>query len=130
MLKGQKRGQDVEESCFEDALEIAVHKNNIRAVGYLVLHGARNLEKCMQEALLKSQLQSTAVLLLLCHASKINDREMVEQICVGLHREVHEEDTTVNSVALTRKYLPKEWNQSIKNTELNELRYVCDTFKR
>ena len=122
MLEGLQRGRDVEDSCFEDALEIAVHNNSSRAVGHLVLHGAKNLEKCMQKALLKSQLHSTAVLLLLCHASKINDREMVKHICIGLNREMQQEEATVSNVTLTRKYLPKEWNQTLKSKELRELR--------
>ena len=122
MLKSLRRGQDIEDSCFEDALEIAVQRNSSRAAGYLVLHGARNIEKCMQMALLKSELQSTAVLLLLCHASKINDNEMVKHICVGLNREMHQEETTVSNVTVTRKYLPKEWKQALKSKELKELR--------
>ena len=122
MLEWLQNRQDVEGSCFEEALEIAVHENGRTDVGYLMLHGLRNLEKCLQVALLDSHLHKAAVLLLLCHASKINDKEMVEHICAGLNREVHQEDTTVKNLTLTRKYLPKEWNQTLTSKELRELR--------
>ena len=115
MREGLDHGRDVE-------LETAVLNNDKRAIGDLVLHGARSLEGYIQSALLDSNLLSTAVFLLLCHASKINDQEMVEHICVGLNTEVYQDETTVSNVALTRKYLPKEWNQTLTRKEFRKLR--------
>ena len=122
MLKGLQPGQDVEDSCFEDALEIAVHENKRRAVRYLVLCGARNVEKCMQAALLDSNLHGTAVILLLFHASKVNDEEMVKLICTSRNGENQLEGATMGNVRLTRNYLPKEWNHTLTSKELGELR--------
>ena len=122
ILEGLQRGQDIEDNCFEDALEIAVSKNSRKAVGYLVLHGARNLEKCMQAALLKSNLQRTAVLLLLCHAAKIDDKELVRLICKDLTKDKQSGGFSTPDVNIFRRYLPKEWNQTLNQQKLREMR--------
>ena len=125
-IEDLQHGRDIEESCFEDALEIAVARNNHRAVGYLVIHGARNLEQCMQQALLKPPLYKTAVLLLLCHAAKINDKDIVERLCGGLRTAPKKGSAYPmgsTSKVLTRKYLPMEWNRALTHQNMFEMRY-------
>ena len=124
-IEGLQRGTEIEENCFEEALELAVGNNRGKAAGYLVLHGARNLERCMQAALLKPPLHKTAVLLLLCHAAKINDKELVKVICTGLFKENQKVGIVMkNDNVFTRNYLPKEWSNSMSRQKLNQLRYV------
>ena len=112
-------GQDVEESCFEDALEIAVGRNNHQAVGYLVIHGARSVELCLSAALLKPSLYKTAVLLLLCIAAKNGDKEIINAICKTEKNEWYPDG---NKVMLTSKFLPSEWNKSLTWERLIEMR--------
>ena len=122
ILDNIRRGQDIEENCFEDALELAVSNNSRKAVGYLVLHGARNLEKCMQAALLKSRLQRTAVLLLLCYASKVNDKDIVRLICTDLTKNQKGAPYNMQASKLTRKYLPREWSHTLTDEKVREMR--------
>ena len=122
-IDGLQRGKDIEETCLEDSLEIAVGKNSGKAVGYLVLHGARNLEKCMQAALLKPSLYRTAVLLLLCYAAKVNDKELVRVICTDLFKKNQKSMFPRKTTkVLERKYLPKEWEHILTSQKLTEMR--------
>eukprot|EP00794_Sanderia_malayensis_P020289 gene20289-22275_t len=105
-------GQDVEPNCFDEALIEAVKRNNHKSVGYLVIHGAKNVEEQMKFAILKPNLYQTAVLLLLCHAAKCGDKIVVEEICKGLRSTNFSDDSHLakigeNKCALKRHYLPE-----------------------
>ncbi len=123
-------GQDVEQNCFEEALEIAVAKNNHKSVGYLVIHGAKNVEECLCAALQKPSLLQTAALLLLCYAARDGDKKLIKHICGGLKTANFTDDSvdgmSETEVVLTRKFLPESWNRKLTRRKLWEIRYVIN----
>ena len=122
ILEHVQRGLDIEDNCLEDALEIAINNISKSAVGLLVYYGARNLEKCLQAALLKSRLQEVSVLLLLFYAAKVDDKELVRVICTDLPKNKESRPCSIPISNLTRKYLPREWNHTLTREKLMELR--------
>ena len=135
MIENLTCGKDIDEHCFEEALEIAVAKNRHKAAGFLILQGASNLLQCLQDALMKPFCYKTAVLLLLCHAAKTGDIEIINLMCSKeppdiLKREssspVHVKSDSGKEVK--REYLPKEWDRKLPLHVLEDLRYEDNLF--